>query len=333
MSFLFMKERHPPLTLLTLDVCISRLKEGHPLLGTLRSNAAKYQRGYNGERKLDHHLKSLDRTFNILSDVTLSVFGRQFQIDSLIVTAHAIYIIEVKNLRGTVTFHTGLKQLIQDDGEILIGRKHPIVQVENITFLFSRWLQLNKLDGLPIYYYVAIADPATIVQVNGDEQSIAKTVSYAEEIPIKLVKMNARFEQANPANHPLKNKIIQTVLEKSEELQIDILEKLSVNKHDILPGVHCPECGKLGMLRRRYIWYYPQCHAKSRTAHKKALLDFALIYKKEITNSECQQFLKVGNKTAYSILKNVEGVSVHASKKKWLLDIDILRKHTFNYYH
>ena len=35
-------------------------------------------------------------------------------------TAHAIYIIEVKNLRGTVTFHTGLKQLIQDDGEILM---------------------------------------------------------------------------------------------------------------------------------------------------------------------------------------------------------------------
>src|SRR5699024_7525938 len=130
-----MKERLPPLALLTLDACISRLRDGHPKLSLLRENAAKYQKGFNGERKLDYHLRSLDQTFSILSDVTLSVFGKQFQMDSFIVTSNAIYIIEVKSLDGTITFHTGLKQLTQDNGEKLVGRKYPITQSENNLFL------------------------------------------------------------------------------------------------------------------------------------------------------------------------------------------------------
>lgn len=325
MIILIIKERFPPLALLTLDACISRLREGHPKLKILRQNAASYQKGFNGERKLDYHLKILDNSFVILSDVTLSIYEKQFQMDSLVITSNALFIIEVKSLEGTITFHTSLKQLTQDNGQKLIGRKHPITQAENISFHFMRWLQFQKLDGLPIYYFVAIADQSTIIHVNGDEDAIRKVVSHVDEIPIRLVKMNEKLIKTMPENHQLKNRIIQTVLKNCEELQIDILSRFDIHENDILPGVHCPSCKKLKMIRTRFNWHCSYCKVHSRTAHRKALLDFALIDGTKITNKQCQYFLHTNRSTAYSILKNTEGVTLIPKKKKWVLEVDKLR--------
>lgn len=323
---MFVKERRPPLALLTLDACISRLNQDHPKLDELRKKAAQLQKGYNGERKLDYYLKSLDDTFSILSDVTLNIFGKQFQIDSFIVTANAIYIIEVKSLDGSITFDTGLKQLIQQNGEKLIGRKYPITQSENNAFLLLRWLESKELAGLPIMYYIAISEQSTIIRVNGDEQSIRKAVSYVDEIPLRLIQLNTRLSKTRTENNGLKNRIVQSVLRNCEELKIDILKQFNLNLQDILPGVHCDACLKLSMKRTRFGWKCLNCNYYSRIAHRKALLHYALIFGKEITNKQCQHFLGISRSTAYSILRNTKGVNILAQrKKKWLLDIEKLK--------
>lgn len=323
---MFIKERFPPLALLTADACISRLPKGHPKLNLLRQKAARLQKGYNGERKLDYYLKSLDKDFSILNDVTLSIFDKQFQMDSLIITATAIYIIEVKSLDGTVTFHTGLKQLTQSTGEKLVGMKYPITQAESISFHLLRWLEHKKLGGLPIYYFIAIAEQSTIIQVDGTEDLIAKVVSYADEIPNRLMKTNNKLLESRVENNSLRNKIVQSVLQNCEELRIDIIEKLGLDINDILPGVHCPSCNRLGMLRLRYRWQCPACKIFSRSAHKKALKDFALIFGKEITNRQCQEFLGSKPSGSHSILKGTKGIKLSSNKRKWLLEVRELGK-------
>ena len=324
-GFLIIKERFPPLPLLALDACISRLPEGHPKLTFLRQEAAKYQKGFNGERKLDYYLRSLDNDFSILNDITLSVNGIQFQIDSLIVTSVAIYIIEVKSLDGIVRFDTGLKQLTQSNGEILIGRKYPITQVENIAFLLMRWLQQKKLNGLSIYYFIAIADHHTVIQVTGEEKLVTKVVTYADEIPMRVMKTNEKLKQLKAENRALRNRVVQTMMQNREELNIEMLSKAGIDKNDIIPGVHCENCNKLGMIRKRYKWYCSNCRYHSYTAHKKALLDYALIFDREITNQSCQQFLQISRQTAYTILKITNGVELAPNKRKWLLDVERLR--------
>ena len=321
----FIKGRTPPPALLTLDAAIPRLKPHHPQIPELRYQMARYQKGYNGERKLDYYLKSLDKRFSILNDVTLSVFGKQFQIDSLILTGYGNFFVEVKNLEGIVTFDTDLGQLIQDNGSTLTGQKYPITQAENIQFHLMRWLQMHQLDGMPMYYFIAFSDQRTIIKVNGNEEPVRNLISNVDEIPLRLMSANEKLARGSVENNQLKNRIIQTVMQNCEELDIDILGKSGVNLNDILPGVRCPACGKLGMLRTRYRWYCAKCGIYSRDAHLGALSDYALIFGNEITNRQCQDFLGVDRSAAYSLLKGVAGATLKKDRKVWELDVKKLR--------
>jgi len=119
--------------------------------------------------------------------------------------------------------------------------------------------------------------------------------------------------------------VIQTLLRNCEELEIDIIKNAGLHLREVLPGVHCPSCRKLGMMRLRYKWHCPSCNTSSRTAHKKALLDFAMIYGNEITNRQCQTFFGIYRRmTIYNILKNTEGVTWFPNKRKWVLKTELL---------
>lgn len=321
---MIIKHRKPPIPLQTIDAIIARLPEGHSQLEELRYQAAIYQKGYNGERKLDYHIRSLPDSFSILNDVTLTVFDNQFQIDSLLITAHAIYIIEVKSLEGIVTFDPTLKQLTQNNGQKVEGRKYPITQVENIQFHLLRWLQLHNLDGLPIYYFIAFSEQSTIVKVTGEEEAIRKVVSHVDEIPIRLMKLDGKLAQKKSGDNQRKNQIVHTVLRHCEDFTKNIISHHQINKRDILPGVHCPNCNTLGMVRLRYKWQCEKCGNFSLDTHLNALHDWTLIYGNKITNKQCRYFLKVKRTTAYSLLK---GAEFKYCKKEdiWLIDPDKLK--------
>ncbi len=320
----FLINRKPPLHLLTLDALIPRLSPSHPKLSILRVQAAKYQKGYNGERKLDYYLKSLPDSFDVLNDIKLQMFNKTFQIDSLLITAHGIYIVEVKSFEGIVTFDTTLKQLLQENGERLQGLKYPITQVENIQFHLIRWLQQRNLEGIPIYYLIAFSERSTIIKVNGEEQQLKDIVTYVDEIPLLLINMNKRLSRSYPGNPSLKKRIMNSIMKNQVVFKKDIIRDFKIKEADILPGVQCSKCLKLGMIRLRYKWQCPTCGNLSVNAHVKALLDFTLLFGNEITNQQCRRFLKIPRSTAYSILKKLN-FPLHKANRTWILDINKLR--------
>ncbi|WP_081498498.1 nuclease-related domain-containing protein [Oceanobacillus massiliensis] len=115
--------------------------------------------------------------------------GQSFQIDNLIITPHAIYIIEVKNYNGKIIFDTILNQFTRDDGEKETGFNHPITQAELQQIKFQNWLQKSGYPPIPIHYFIAISEPATKIEVIGDKEAIASVVARGEHIPKKIIDM------------------------------------------------------------------------------------------------------------------------------------------------
>lgn len=173
---MFIRNRHKPRTLQKIDALIPRLPIGHAQLPKLRRNAAKLQKGYNGERRLDYHLRSLSEDFHVLSDVCLRIHNKDYQMDSLVISPHSIYIFEEKTFDGILTFDTTHRQLIQTNNNQEKSYTYPLTQADNASYLLMQWLQSNGHYGVPIHSLISLAQPSTIIRVEGDKEHIAKFV-------------------------------------------------------------------------------------------------------------------------------------------------------------
>lgn len=316
---MFLRFRKKPKPLQTIDALIVRLKPQHSKLPALRKQAAIYQKGFNGERKLDYHLQTLSNEFSILSDVTLTHQGRSCQIDSLIFSANGIFMTDVKSFEGIVHFDTRLRQFTRHDGEKLNGYKYPITQAENAQIHLIQWLQDRELSGLPIYFFIAFSEYSTIINVTGNEESIGKVVTYVDEIPLRIMKLNEQLKKNNPSNNQLKNKIITAVMNECEDFNYNVFKKFGVDHREIITGVECPACGEIAMERSLYKWLCLVCASSSKDAHIKGLSDYALLYTDKIKNEQCRQFLNINSRiTANSILKN-SGFPLIKGTKYWSL--------------
>lgn len=311
-----LRNRTIPLPLQKLDAAIPRLSPCHSSFPGMKKDAAKRQRGYTGEMKVDYHLDNLSRMYTILQDVYLLVFGKNFQIDSLIIGNHSIFINETKNCIGTITFNTLLKQLIRDDGTIESGLEYPITQVENQQFHLQSWLVRNKLAGTPINCLVAIAEPSTIVKVEGSKEEIAKVVAHGAGIPKMIMGMDQELGRQG-AKKLQDYQIGKLILRACREFDLDVMKEYGLRRSDILPGVICPDCRMRGMKRVHSGWKCSKCGCHSRNAHLKTISDYLLLISNTITNNECSRFLGLKSRnTATRILKN-SGLAYYEKGRCW----------------
>src|SRR5690625_1801359 len=107
---MIIRRRSKPLVLKKLEMVSLRLSKNFPRLQEIQQEIAIRNKGYIGEKKVDYHLEVLAPQFTIIQDVCLKAQGRSFQIDTIIMTNHAIFCIESKNFDGTITFNTIFKQ-------------------------------------------------------------------------------------------------------------------------------------------------------------------------------------------------------------------------------
>ncbi|MEN1968830.1 nuclease-related domain-containing protein [Lentibacillus sp. N15] len=328
---MLLRKRSKPIPLLKLEVLIPRMPLYFKQLPIMQADLASRVTGYIGERKVDYQLRSLTRKYTILHDVYLELpYGNSVQIDSLILTPNAIFIIESKNYKGTITFDTVLKQLIRDDGEKETGFKYPITQAENHRIHLENWLHDHHFSNIPIYYFIAIAEPSTIVKVEGDKQAIAKAVVHAEYLPQRILEMDSACSRHNRGGLPVQ-KIANAILRECGEFDVDIMGQYGVTPEIVLPGVRCPECGHLGMERTHSNWYCPKCKTCSPHAHRQALATYLLLIRPWITNSECMRFLKIQSRNVATRLMKDTGLINDRQHRRWVIGTeykleDILKK-------
>lgn len=288
---MIIKRRTKPLPLQKLEVVIPRLSQAHPKIEDIQYDLNKCYKGYIGEKKVDYHLEQLPQHYTILHDVYLKPPQlNSFQIDSLICTHHAIYIIESKNFSDKIIFNTIHNQFTRISNGIEKGYRSPITQAESTRLKLINWLQAHNIHDIPVYYFIAIADPCTIIDVIGDNEAVAKVVGHAEDIPHKIT----QHEELMKTNEQTKwngPDIGEMILRECKAYDYDVLERNGVKKSDIQAGIICPKCQALGMIRVYGKWTCQSCHHKSKHAHLSAIADYFILGHKWITNSECKNLL------------------------------------------
>lgn len=313
---MIIKKRTKPRPLVKIDAALPRLSPQFPQFAAMREEAAIKQKGYTGELKVDYHLDYLASGYTILQDVYLRVNGKNVQMDSLVISQHAIYIVEAKNYNGSITFDTILNQMIRNDGKIESGFEYPITQVENQNFHLQNWLSQHNLPNIPIYCFVAISEPSTIIKVIGDAEAIAKVVAHGARIPSMIMEKEQQLAEED-LRKIQDRKIGNMILKASNLFDIDIIKQYAIKATDLSPGVICPECGLLGMERLHSRWKCKRCNLFSRHAHKQALNDYFLLKKSWITNSECMHWLCFNSKNIATKLLREYPLQYNNINRRW----------------
>src|SRR5699024_7882235 len=143
---MIIKRRSKPLVLKKLETVMSRLPPHFSGIAKLQSDITKRYKGYIGEQKVDYHmLQLLHPKFTLLQDVCLHGNSTKNQLDTIVITQNAIFIIEIKNYNGTRIFDTLLNQSTRNDGDRDTGFRNHITQAENQQLHFISWLHKRNL--------------------------------------------------------------------------------------------------------------------------------------------------------------------------------------------
>lgn len=310
-------KRNRPLSLRYLHALLPRISPTHTHFKDLQKEAAIRQKGFNGEVKLDYHLNMLAAEFTILHDITLTYYETTFQIDSLILSPFALYIIDSKSIDGTLHFNTNLQQLIQYHQGVETSYKYPLTQLESIKFLLMKWLQVRKLAGLPIFYFVSIAEASSIFQVTGNEDYIRKIVTYAEGIPHFIMRKNKQLSKISIAQPEVQKKITAAIIKERQDFYIDLAHKYDIKRDDIAPGIVCKKCYQLQTTFQRGYWVCANCSYKDKQAFQRGLRDYFILFGNGISNKEARWFLGVHNRSTATRILQRSKLTYQKQHKKW----------------
>lgn len=310
---MIVRKRNRPKVLQKTEALISRLPAKHQALPILHGEAAKRQAGYNGERKFDYYANLFPRQYAILHDITLNVDQVDLQLDSIILSNQAIYIIEVKNYAGTVVFDTNLNQCIRDNGETLEGFDDPVIQVKNAELLLKKWLFDKQLEELPVYSFIAFANEKAIVKIEGGTK--INNLTRVNAIPNLIMD----FDDTLPKKKPyLKEKVIPHLLKECKDFDFDLFKKYNIQQSDIQSGVQCLACNTLTMKWHRRYWRCQKCHNRSENAHLKALKDYQLLIGNDITNAQSREFLQLNCRFASRRFLQKANYQLKDKSKTWI---------------
>src|SRR5690625_841075 len=311
---MIIRRRSKPLVLKKLEAAVLRLPKNFPRLPEIQQEIGRRYKGYVGEQKVDYHLEILAPQFTIIQDVCLKVQGRKFQTDTIIITDHAIFFIESKNFDGPITFNTILKQFTRHDGKTETGYRYPITQAETYRLHLMNWLREHNFHNIPIHYFIAISDPSTVINVIGDAESIARIVVHGENVPQMIIKANEKIK----GNTRLASRQLgETILRGCVEQDFDILRKYEVKGSDILTGVRCPSCQRLGMERTRAYWRCPSCNYQSKKAHLSSIAEYLHLVKPWITNKESMRFLNIDSRNLATRLLKSANLIYDSKNRRW----------------
>lgn len=288
-------KRDVPEVIYQLESCLRRLDSRNPKRDGIEKQLNKYWSGYRGELNLDYYLNYLpSNKFNSLKTIRLkNKFNKTFQLDNLITTAKFAAIIEVKSNTGTLTYDTNSGQYFQLINGSRLAISDPFEQVRRQKLEFERWLEDRGIIGYPILTFAAIGNPSTVLQFPPGSEA-AQNMLFCEQVPKRLETIEKNYQSSNARDFRKQlGKINKTILNEKLPERKDILNSFKIPSTEINHGVQCPACDHYSMLREPGKWVCPHCQHVSRHAHKLGIMDYFLLYKPEITNSECREFLGI----------------------------------------
>ncbi len=313
---MIIRKRQKPRLLEKFEVLHARLSTKSSHYHAIKYQKEICEKGYKGELEVDYYLNILASQYTILQDISLKTNGQMFQMDNLIISSNAIYLVDVKNFSHTITFDTNLNQFTQNNGKTVSGYNHPIIQIKLQKLRLQNWLHENNFPSIPIHPFIAISSPSTIIEVDGNHNEINKIVGHGEHIPWKIMELEKEYTANQQFQH---QKIGYQILNQCLEFDKNIFNDFPVQQQDILPGVRCTNCNSLNMQKLEYSWHCPKCNTNDDQAGAHSVNDYLLLFKPWITNGECKLFLRLESRhTTLRILKSTPQLEYIPKLKRWI---------------
>ncbi|GAA0315759.1 hypothetical protein GCM10008967_02880 [Bacillus carboniphilus] len=303
---MFILPREKPIQMSIIEALTRRLPKNHPLHPSLQKEYNQRKKGLVGEENVDYYLSYLPESqFHIFRGIRLIVDHKPFQIDTLLISRNLILLIEVKNRKGSLYFDDVYNQLIWSDEEKREVLEDPLQQVKRQSRQLIKWLQEKRQPNIPIEYLVVMGDSGTFIDPKSGPL-YQKYILHAYSLEEKIDEIMQHYKKpliSNDALHRLSTKL----LKHHNPLIIDPQKTYKYDPKDLIKGIQCEKCKRFGMGRTNRKWTCPFCGATSFDAHKAAIQDYFLLIKREISNKECRDFLKISSiKTAYTILNSMK---------------------------
>lgn len=289
-----------------LDRMIRRLSTLNPKREALIDEYNRIQAGDFGEKVVIEVLEQLQLPYHFYVFHNLSLLlETRVQFDVLFLTAHYIIILEVKNIKGTVVLRQNPSQLVRTlpNGEVNVFNS-PEPQLEEYMYQLKSFF-LNKGLNIPIYGAIVFPFTSSFIEQNSNKTTILRKNELKSFI--RNISVNTESITDNDLES-CKNYFL------SHHKDFDpypLIDRYNILRKDILNGVFCEKCGKVGMRRIPRYWVCPSCNHKSTDAHKKAIYDYLQIINNSITNTECREFLGIRNPNqSYRMIQNMNLIRV-----------------------
>ncbi|MFJ8065555.1 nuclease-related domain-containing protein [Psychrobacillus sp. NPDC096426] len=300
-----------------LHALYKRMPKSHLKFSKIQEEYYQTVAGDIGEEAVMKVIEQLDLPYKFYIFHNVLLYSETlFQMDILIITQYYALILEVKNIKGEITFTD--QQMIRT---LTTNETHafdnPFLQLEEYENQLKRLFQANHIS-LPIFSAVAFAFTSSIIKVPPKN----KTILFRRGI-----KPYIRNIQATPSllSHAQLESLKCLLLKDNIEFQpFPLTNHFNIDPNSLQKGVECVQCGLIGMKKVIRNWYCPRCKSSHRHAHESALKDYFLVYKSTITNLECQQFLHLNNKyEATKILNNPMLIKTGQSRsRKYTMKFD-----------
>lgn len=286
--------RTPPIRLLKDKALLNRLPLNYPKRARVEIDYAKQLAGYQGEKALDYYLEFLpEADYMILQNLNLqNNYGKNFQIDFLLLSTGCHFTIDSKNLVGSLYFEEKFHQLIRSHNGKEEIFENPLIQGERHQYQFKQWLAKQKFPEIPIEYFVSVSQSSTKIEASPGYRAAQERICHHEMIPQKIIQAAKKHPQQIFSEKLLK-KLIRQLIKSNVTPEIDICKIFDIEKSETIPGVQCPQCDALPMERVGHSWYCSKCHLISYDAHLQALYDFFLINGPYISSREGCEYLNL----------------------------------------
>ncbi|WP_102693060.1 nuclease-related domain-containing protein [Rummeliibacillus pycnus] len=280
---------------------IQRLSLTNSKRQDLENEYMRIKAGDLGEKVVMDSLEQLQLPYNfyIFHNLNLLIESR-IQIDVFLLTPYYMIIFEVKNIKGAIELRQNPRQLVRtlQDGEVHAFNS-PEPQLQEYVHQLIRFFDEYGIH-IPIYGAIVFPFSSSFIK----QTSTNSTILLRNEIKPFLRKIPTNIEYFTTKELAYwKNFFIR----KHKEFDpYPLMKHYNIPRVNIMNGVFCRDCGKIGMQRIAYYWFCPHCHGKSSNGHETAIYEYLKIINSYITNAECRDFLRLKDiNKSYRILKSM----------------------------
>lgn len=309
-------ERKPPWDLLAHERLLIRLPQNHEKYPFINNKVYQLKAGYSGEVEIDRILPEigLPNEHHIFKDIRLEVLPNFYiQIDTLILTRHAIILMEIKKYAGTIYFK-------EDQGKtIKISANQEVEKFECAVHQMDRAVHgLHKIlekfpNHPPIYPILAMAN----AKVDIAEYPKSVPVKYKMQLP-KYIRTKLAMKKQITINEL--TKIEQQIQSrKAPKPQQPLCERYDIPVNDLKKGVLCLNCHQQMTRKQGRTWTCNPCEIASSTQIHQAVEDCFYLISSTLTNAQLRQILNISSKSATRILRQLTLTKVGQTKSSYYI--------------